>query len=88
MRKGWCPLIWICISRHLCTGLSWLRNGFGLFPRRKIEKTTVISYSLERLYHFRCGDCGKWWSVGDWTKVEYMYCPHCSEKGKTVFMGE
>jgi hypothetical protein len=30
----------------------------------KITKTTG-TLSIEHLHHFRCGECNKWWSVGD-----------------------
>lgn len=26
----------------------------------------TIGYSKEVLYHFSCGECKKWWTVGDW----------------------
>ncbi|MCR4274826.1 MAG: hypothetical protein NUW02_02135 [Candidatus Campbellbacteria bacterium] len=37
--------------------------------------------SVERLSHFRCGVCNKWWSVGDapTTKKEW-HCPWCGTK--------
>jgi len=34
-------------------------------------------FSIEKLYHFRCFECNKWWSVGDWKFTEKMVCPHC-----------
>ena len=39
----------------------------------------VGRYSMESLYHFSCGACRKWWSVGDAIKVESTlhHCPHC-----------
>lgn len=36
--------------------------------------------SLEILFHFQCGACGKWWSIGDaMTKGSSggWYCPWC-----------
>lgn len=37
--------------------------------------------SVERLYHFRCGSCNRWWSIGDpdVTKTVW-YCAWCGEK--------
>jgi len=37
----------------------------------------MIEFSEEVLTHFNCDACKKWWSVGDWTKKEKMFCPHC-----------
>lgn len=39
-----------------------------------------INAYLEYLYHFNCPNCKKWWSVGDWTYISSMTCPHCSVK--------
>lgn len=37
--------------------------------------------SLERLYHFRCGSCNKWWSIGDADVTKTVwYCAWCGEK--------
>jgi len=44
------------------------------------EKKKYHFASLERLFHFRCGSCQKWWSIGDAPKREYWYCPWCGEK--------
>lgn len=33
--------------------------------------------SLERLYHFNCGLCEKWWSIGDAPEGALWYCPWC-----------
>ncbi len=47
-------------------------------------------FTYEILYHFDCGECGKWWSYAKTPsnkeeihkqKVESMFCPHCGEKG-------
>lgn len=37
--------------------------------------------SLEKLYHFNCGKCKKWWSIGDWlpNSLHVLTCPHCKE---------
>lgn len=40
----------------------------------------TIGYSKEVLYHFNCGECKKWWTVGDWHTLrngDMTYCPHC-----------
>lgn len=36
-------------------------------------------YTIERLYHFLCYNCNKWWSISDFNivKKDRVYCPHC-----------
>ena len=35
-------------------------------------------FHVEFLYHFSCGHCGKWWSIGDWRRSgEFLACPQC-----------
>lgn len=41
-------------------------------------------FTVEKLYHFRCFDCAKWWSVGDWIVTEKMVCPHCGRVAITI----
>lgn len=38
-----------------------------------------MKVSLEHLYHAKCDDCDKWWSVADRQPVigAIAYCPHC-----------
>ncbi|MEI6480094.1 MAG: hypothetical protein WCO12_01045 [bacterium] len=36
--------------------------------------------SVEKLSHFRCCLCGKWWSIGDALKRKEWHCPRCGEK--------
>lgn len=45
----------------------------------------MITYSLEFLYHFRCSNCGNWWSIADWkNKISAISCPHCSNTEKAT----
>jgi DNA-directed RNA polymerase subunit RPC12/RpoP len=45
------------------------------------EKTSSFhEYSVEKLYHFKCGFCGLWWSIGDWKPRDLITCPHCTHK--------
>ncbi len=61
--------------------------GAILLISRHINNQTnmpkAVERSIERLNHFRCIDCNKWWSIGDAPieKVEW-YCPWCGKKGK------
>ncbi|RMG97361.1 MAG: hypothetical protein D6706_08640 [Chloroflexi bacterium] len=39
------------------------------------------SCSVERLVHFRCGACRRWWSIGDAPPDRTdWYCPWCGQK--------
>lgn len=40
--------------------------------------------SLEYLYHYRCDDCQKWWTIADLQpKIKQtIHCPHCGYKNK------
>lgn len=38
------------------------------------------TYSVERLVHFQCGSCKKWWSIGDAPDRDYWYCPWCGAR--------
>ena len=46
----------------------------------------MITYSLEVLHHFTCGECKKWWSIGDHQLSQVrkhddqMHCPYCGIK--------
>lgn len=45
----------------------------------------MILYSLEKLYHFSCGECRKWWSIADWLDPDQpLTCPHCGHKDRPV----
>ena len=39
---------------------------------------------LERLYHFTCGHCEKWWAIADgqYKVSDTLYCPHCGKMQK------
>ena len=34
-------------------------------------------FTIEKIYHFRCYECDRWWSIADWSYVENIVCPHC-----------
>lgn len=37
----------------------------------------------ERLFHFNCGECGKWWAIGDAsTTHKEWFCPWCGTRQK------
>lgn len=39
--------------------------------------------STERLSHFNCGKCRKWWSASDIDEnIVELYCPFCGLKSK------
>jgi len=39
----------------------------------------LITYSIEKLYHFKCSLCHKWWSIGDYDN-RLLTCPFCGLK--------
>ena len=40
-----------------------------------------LTISIEQIYHFSCGRCTKWWSIGDYPieRVVSITCPHCKQ---------
>lgn len=45
----------------------------------------MIEFCVEKLYHFRCNECEKWWSIGDFCKGKNtLICPYCGKKQKLV----
>ncbi len=45
--------------------------------------------SKEILYHFKCGECSKWWTIGDHhfsldNTENWISCPHCGQRHKTI----
>jgi protein-arginine kinase activator protein McsA len=39
--------------------------------------------SIERLVHFLCDYCKKWWSIGDATEdKKSWFCPWCGKENK------
>ena len=52
---------------------------------KKGKKRDVVgTVFVERLAHFSCGSCHRWWSVGDWTIVKRVTCPHCGTRQLVV----
>ena len=45
----------------------------------RLERRVRHKYSTETLYHFQCGFCNGWWSIGDWKSVGSLVCPHCGQ---------
>lgn len=43
------------------------------------------NFSVEKLYHFRCWECNKWWTIADWKVVPEVICPHC---GRVALVSE
>ena len=44
-----------------------------------------MQYTTERLFHFTCSGCKRWWSYAatDFYKIEgkEIFCMHCGAKG-------
>ncbi|OGZ15685.1 MAG: hypothetical protein A3J08_01380 [Candidatus Lloydbacteria bacterium RIFCSPLOWO2_02_FULL_51_11] len=52
-----------------------------LARRNKKHVTPHAQRKIEKLSHFSCGVCKKWWSVGDAPeKRRTWYCPWCGAK--------
>ena len=47
----------------------------------------MITYIIEKLYHFQCNECGKWWSVGDFNG-QIISCPFCGHNSCMKNIGE
>jgi len=47
---------------------------------KKHEVKIKGEISVEKLNHFRCGVCCKWWSIGDAPKRKEWHCPWCGTK--------
>lgn len=44
--------------------------------------------SIEKLYHFNCSQCAKWWSIGDWSVQKELTCPHCGFKDEVLMSSD
>ena len=44
----------------------------------------TADYSIEVLYHFKCGSCAMWWTVSDifcdLATMTEVSCPGCAER--------
>jgi transcription elongation factor Elf1 len=45
----------------------------------RLERRVRHKYSIETLYHFKCGFCNDWWAIGDWKSTGTLVCPHCGQ---------
>lgn len=56
--------------------------------KKSVHENLRGTVSVEHLHHFRCGDCDKWWSIGDpkiaKKKILEWFCPWCGKKQKFV----
>jgi len=43
-------------------------------------KRVVGKKSIEKLTHFKCGVCTKWWAIGDAPRQPTWFCPWCGVK--------
>ncbi len=48
------------------------------------EYKVIGSKSMEKLVHFQCGSCKKWWTIADAPTREEWYCPWCATKQSFV----
>lgn len=44
--------------------------------------------SLEFLFHYRCEQCQRWWTVADiYPRIGTVTCPHCDHKNELTSVG-
>ncbi|MFH1610836.1 MAG: hypothetical protein ABIA91_03000 [Patescibacteria group bacterium] len=44
-----------------------------------------IKKSIEKISHFQCGKCKKWWTIGDASeKKKKWFCPWCGLEQEVV----
>lgn len=48
----------------------------------------VHYYSIERLAHYLCGACKRWWSIGDGPEAGPLRCPWCGAEGQVQRIDE
>jgi hypothetical protein len=53
-------------------------------PKKLKVNTDYLTWSLEKLYHFQCEKCSKWFSIGDFDIKKYkkLTCPLCNKISK------
>ena len=51
------------------------------YNRAPVERRVRHKSSVETLNHFQCGHCENWWTIGDWSPVDTLSCPHCRQVG-------
>jgi transcriptional regulator with XRE-family HTH domain len=61
------------------------QSGGGLHQEAPVFEAKV---SLERLYHFRCGKCNDWWTVGDRRPRinSIKFCTKCGAKNRITLI--
>ena len=40
--------------------------------------------SIEKLFHFSCEFCNKWWTIGDAEPERQYFCPWCGKEQPKV----
>jgi uncharacterized Zn-finger protein len=54
-----------------------------------MKKIPKVFLSIEKLHHFNCGECKRWWSIGDAEKMKKeWFCPWCGVLQKAFLNGE
>ena len=53
----------------------------------KETKPVAAAVSIESLWHYRCGACNLWWTIGDPPEAARInvFCPHCGRFQPVAF---
>jgi len=49
-----------------------------------MKKEIKGKINVEKLSHFQCSNCNKWWSVGDAPRRNKWFCPWCGKEQSFV----
>jgi DNA-directed RNA polymerase subunit RPC12/RpoP len=44
--------------------------------------------SQESLFHYQCGHCQQWWTIGDAFYVDAVHCPRCGHIAHVQWAGK
>jgi hypothetical protein len=82
---------------YICQITEWILSFVKITPGTRRSRTKCYTLlmtaktppapkhtrSTEKLHHFSCGVCKKWWSIGDAPlRKKEWYCPWCGTKAK------
>ncbi len=69
----------ICFPVEEGLGKPWVSQAGNPDNLYKM-KSKKIKVCVEKLSHFNCNYCKKWWSIGDTPKRKKWFCPWCGKE--------